>query len=139
MLKRLSKSDVFLHIDPNQMTKLYELSVAKLGYAVTDAVASGFEGNRVAASWLSIRSLAKILKLTNWALWSRDEQTAFLRLGPLLAAIPEIRRWSRSDMDALGRLIRAKGKPLERQFVLLSNRLPKFKQALERLSATQRK
>ena len=139
MLKRLSKSDVFFHIDPQQMKKLNELSVAKLGYVVTDAIANRFAGDRVAATRRSVKSLVDTLKLTDCQLWSENEQAAFLRLGPLLAAIPEIRNWNRSEKEALGRLIRAKGKPLERQFVLLCNRHPKFKQALERLAAKQRK
>ncbi len=134
MLKRLSKSDVFLHVDPKQMHKLDELSVARLGYAVTDTIASRFRGNRMAAAWLSTRSLAKTLKITNCPVWSDDEWNAFLRLGPVLESIPEIRKWKQTEQEALGRLIRAKGKPLERQFVLQSNRHPRLKSALIRLA-----
>jgi len=132
MLRRLSKSDVFLHIDPQQMKKLDELSVARLGYAVTNAIVARFEGNRVAAAGQSVRSQAKILKLTDYPSWTEDEMNAFLRLGPLLTAIPEIRNWNRSEKEALGQLIRAKGKPLERQFVLQSIKHTEFRKALER-------
>ena len=139
MLKRLSKSDVFFHIDLNRMSHLEELSVAQLGYTVTDITARQYHGDRTEAWFASIRSLAQTLGLKDCPTWSDSEQTAFMRLGPLLNAIPELPRWSKTEKELLGRIIRAKGKPMERQFVLLCNRHPKLKPALARLAAKQKR
>jgi hypothetical protein len=137
MLKRLSKSDVFFHIDPNRMHRLEEISVASLGYTVTDLIVKRFNGDRVSASTLASRSLAKALGISRFSDWTESERTALMRLGPLLTAIPGLARWSRLEKGLLGRIIRAKGKPLERQFVLLCIRHPKLWPALVRLAATK--
>ncbi|PWB76105.1 hypothetical protein C3F09_01300 [candidate division GN15 bacterium] len=135
MLRRLSRSDVFFHIDPNQMDSPDELSVANLGYAVTDLIARRYRGDRTAVWYYSTRSLAQTLNLTNVPMWTDAERNGFMRLGPLVAALPALERWSREEKEALGRIIRAKGKPLERQFVLQCNRHPKLKLVLAKLAA----
>ena len=130
MLRRLSKSDVFMHIDPNQMDGFDELPLQNLGYIVTRYAADKFGGNRQEMTRESSRRLARTLKVGDLKSWTSDERNSLDRLSPLLVNIPGLKNWSSTDRDLLTQCIRAKGGARERRFAILTNRHRKFRDTL---------
>ena len=85
-----------------------------------------------AAGAISTR-LAHGLRARQMASWPAAEQRAFQRLAPVCALLPAMARWSAASRTAVVRLMRAKGLPQEREFVLLARRDPRFFPGLIRL------
>jgi hypothetical protein len=133
-LKRLGKSDMFFHIDPGRMTGFKELPLKNLGYIVTRYIADKYNGERRKAIETSITHLTGVLPLKNWQRWSEDEKTALRRLAPLIVSIPNLNRWSARDKAGVAEIIRAKGKPRQKGYVLLCNKHKRFREALEALA-----
>jgi hypothetical protein len=133
-LKRLAKSDLFFHLDAGKMDGYDELSVARVGYAVTAFIAREFGGNRRMAERESVRRVARALAIPDWKHWSADEITGFHRMAPLLACLPGVERWSPRDRSHLARIVRAKGSRHERDYALLASRHRRFRDAVEELA-----
>ncbi len=133
-LKRLAKSDVFFHVDPSKMDSYREFPIVNLGYVVTKFFADEFDGNRNVGSQRSMSEVGRRLGIRGLNRWSTDEVTAFERMAPLLANIPDLEDWTVRERASLVRIIRAKGSTHERDFLLLSNRHSRFKAALEELA-----
>lgn len=72
---------------------------------------------------LGVRSLAR---------WRPDERNAFGQLSPVIALVDGVDRWSATERQGLVRMMRAKGAPQERDFVLLSQQHPRFWHELRR-------
>jgi hypothetical protein len=134
-LRRLSKSDVFLHMDSDQMDNWRELSLVNLGYVVTKYAAEVYDGNRDLIVRRSVAAVISKLKVRGWKQWPKNEIVALERLAPLIAGIPELSGWSTKDKTALVRLIRAKGAVHERGFSLSCGRHVPFREALENLAS----
>ena len=133
-LKKLAKSDMFFHLDSGKMDGYRELSVARVGYAVTAFIAREFGGNRRLAERVSARRVARVLEIADWKHWSADEIAGFHRMAPLLACLPGVGRWSVRDRKQLARIVRAKGSRRERDYALLASRHRRFRDAVERLA-----
>lgn len=134
MLRRLSKSDVFLHADVNKMDSYQELSLANLGKVVTRYFAENFDGDRVVGTRHAVTHVARVLDIGSMRNWTADEKQAFARLAPLVACIPGLAKWSSKDKRVLAQLMKAKGSQQERRFVILSNRHSRFREAIESLA-----
>jgi hypothetical protein len=135
ILKRLAKSDVFFHADPSKMDGYREFPIVNLGYVVTKYFADKFDGNRPRGIRKAVSDVSRKLGMVDLQTWSGDEIRALERLAPMIACIPDLNQWSSGDKAELARIIRAKGSACERQFVLLTNRHPRFRTALEKLAA----
>jgi hypothetical protein len=133
-LKRLARSDMFFHLDAGRMSGYRELSVARVGCAVTAFIAREFDGDRRKAEWESVRRVARLLGTPDWRRWSRDEITALHRMAPLLACLAGVERWSAHDRRLLARIVRAKGSRRERDYALLASRHRRFREAMGRLA-----
>ena len=133
-LKKLAKSDMFFHLDAGKMDGYRELSVARVGYAVTAFIAREFGGNRRMAERASVRRVARVLDIADWKYWSADEIAGFHRMAPLLACLPGVGRWSVRDRRQLARIVRAKGSRRERDYALLASRHRRFRDAVEQLA-----
>ena len=138
-LKKLAKGDIFFHVDPSKMVDFKELPLKNLGYIVTDYAKRKFDSNRRLAEEQSVLYLARLLKIKGWTRWSPEEIDSFKRLAPLIACIPGLSKWSPKDRTALAKIIRAKGSINERNFVLLCNKHPKFREAIHRMAFGWRK
>ncbi len=133
-LKKLAKSDLFFHLDAAKMDGYRELSVARVGYAVTAFIASEFGGNRRLAERASVRRVARVLEIADWQHWSADEIAGFHRMAPLLACLPGVGRWPARDRRQLARMVRAKGSHRERDYALIASRHRRFRDAVEQLA-----
>ncbi len=134
ILKKLAKSDMFFHLDAGKMDAWRELSVTRIGYAVTAFIAREFAGNRRMAERVSVRRVARMLEIADWQHWSADEIAGFHRMAPLLACLRGIGRWSARDRKQLARIVRAKGSRRERDYALLASRHRRFRDAVEELA-----
>ena len=133
-LKKLAKSDMFFHLDAEKMDGYRELSVARVGYAVTEFIAREFDGNRRMAERASVRRVARALEIADWKRWSAAEIASFHRMAPLLACLSGVARWSLRDRRQLARIVRAKGSRRERDYALLAARHFRFRDAVEQLA-----
>lgn len=134
MLKRLAKSDMFFHLDAEKMDGYRELSVARIGYAVTAFIAREFGGNRRLAERASLRRVARVLEIADLKHWSADEISGFQRMAPLLARLPGIEHWSLRERRQLARIVQAKGSRRERGYALLASRHRRFRDAVDQLA-----
>ena len=133
-LRKLAKSDMFFHLDAGKMDGYRELSVARVGYAVTAFIAREFGGDRRLAERASVQRVARLLEITDWRRWSAAEIAAFHRMAPLLACLPGVARWSLRDRRQLARIMRAKGSRRERDYALLASRHRRFRDTVEQLA-----
>jgi hypothetical protein len=133
-LKKLATSDIFFHLDGERMSGYRELSVARVGCAVTAFIAREFGGDRRRAERESVARLARSLGISEWKRWSADEITAFHRMAPLLACLPGVERWNAREKRLLARIVRAKGSRRERDYALLASRHGRFREAVEQLA-----
>ena len=133
-LRKLAKSDMFFHLDAGKMDGYRELSVARVGYAVTAFIAREFGGDRRLAERASVQRVARLLEITDWRRWSAAEIAAFHRMAPLLACLPGVARWSLRDRRQLARIVRAKGSRRERDYALLASRHRRFRDTVEQLA-----
>jgi hypothetical protein len=111
-LRRLALSDMYLCMEssaePHQ-----ELSLSKLGLAITKHIAEHHHGDHIAATRAMTRKLAALLNVPQWTNWPPDEQESFRRLALPFGLIPDLERWSKSEKKALAEIMQAKGKPRE--------------------------
>jgi hypothetical protein len=133
-LKRLARSDIFFHLDADKMDGYRELSVARVGDAVTAFIAREFAGDRRKAERESVRRVARALGISDWRRWSADEITGFHRMAPMLACIPDLEQWSAREKHLLARIVRAKGSRRERDYALLASRHHRFCEAVGQLA-----
>lgn len=134
-LRKLAKSDVFMHADENKMTGFEELSLINPGKIVTE-YATKFDGNRNLMVQKSITKISKILPMKNRNHWSHNEIISLERMAPLIACIPNLSKWSNKEKTGLVDIIRAKGSTCERKYSVLASRHNKFKTAVEKMAAS---
>ena len=111
-LRRLALSDMYLCLKP-AVEPYKELSLSRLGLAVTRHIAKLHHGDHTAATQAATRKLAAVLGIPQWTTWPPDEQESFRRLALLFGLIPNLQRWSKGEKKALAEIMRAKGKPSE--------------------------
>ena len=109
-------------------------SMARLGLAVTRAVARDFNGDREAMDQWARSRIRHALPVGDTRSWPTDERLAFGRLSPLVALIPDLGRWPQRDKRSLVGRMRAKGGPRERDYVRKLGRHLRFQHALAELA-----
>jgi len=111
-LRRLALSDLYMNLDASA-GPYRELSLSRLGLAVTRYIAERHAGDKIAATRAATRRLSAALNVPDWRKWMADEQEAFRRLSLLFGLIPDLDQWSTADKKALAQIMRAKGQPGE--------------------------
>jgi hypothetical protein len=94
--------------------------------------AEGHRGRHVAADRIAAR-VARMLGADRRQ-WTERERAAFTALAPLAEEIPDLVRWTPRERAALAALLRAKGGPQERAYVLRAARHPRWYPALAALA-----
>lgn len=84
-------------------------------------------GLRLAAT--SGDGAARALGVTSFGEWSRDERRAWERLAPVIAAM-DVSSWSDAERADAVEVVRAKGRPLEAEFVRRLDAHPRLRDAL---------
>jgi len=116
-LERLAQSDLSFSLVAGGRQACQILQPGDLGLLVTQHIAQGFNGDRVAAVRVATRQVARTLGSPGWRRWPAPERIAMERLSPILVLIPDLADWTPVEKRALVRLIRAKGGRRESDFV----------------------
>ena len=129
-LRALATCDLHLTL-PGYPRKAFfdERWLERTGVHATRLIASE-EGATRAASAARIAARVATALGARPSSWPDAERTAFARLAPVVALLPTVARWRRSDREALVELMRAKGRAHEREFVRLAQTNPRFFEAL---------
>lgn len=133
-LRKLAKSDVFLHVDESKMDKYQELSLINLGMVVSNDCAEKFESNRGLMIEKSIEKLTRTLPIKNWKQWDENEQLALKRLAPLFVNVLKKAKWTSKEKRELVEIIKAKGNRCERKFSFLMSENEKLQNVIYKLS-----
>ncbi len=135
-LKRLAHGDLHLDLGRVRAAEFFdEQWLVNLGRGASQLLASVDARDPEAAARALADDLARTLGGGRRDRWPAAERAAFLRLAPVCAQIPDLARWPLPARRALVELMRAKGHPQERDFVLATQRHPRFFASLRRVAA----
>jgi len=124
VLKRLSHTDVKLHVDPLLQARYTEPPLVDLAYAITHWYTRVADGDREGGHATAVSQAARVLGLGNLRGWSASDRTALERWAPLLVQLPGWAKWSAQDKAHLVAIVRAKGGGWERDYVRLCQTHP---------------
>jgi hypothetical protein len=82
----------------------------------------------------AMNDVCRTLRIDDLSKWSVPERFWFKQFTPLVAHIPNLSKWTKSEKQDLVSLIRAKGKPSEVEYIRRWNAHKRFQQALCSLS-----
>ena len=131
-LKKLATSDMHWSAEPGRGKHYKELSVIKLGYAVTDAVAAEFEGDRSRAFEAMLQHAQAALGIT-YRDWTPLEKLQLERFSAILFLIKDLERWNDSEKNAMVDIIKAKSAKTEKGYIGLLQAHHRFKEALGKI------
>ena len=132
VLRRLARHPLYWSAGAARRDVLGELSLASAGLAVTQVIARRFAGDRERAAATFDREARARLGVRDPGVGAA-ERRAWQRWSPLVALLPGVARWSRSERAAAVRVIRAKGGPREDSFVRAFDAHPRLAAAVEAL------
>jgi hypothetical protein len=133
VLERLARSDLVLSLSPTGPPPRVRAGV--LAALVSDWVARSFQGDRAAAVRAATARLARDIGLLRARTRSGAEPGALETFALVLALIPDLAHWPRTDRLALGDIVRAKAWPDERRYARLLDGHRRLRLALSALSA----
>lgn len=132
-LRRFTGSNLVFNMDGTSNAPVPDM--ADISLAVTRHAASHYDGDRAAQAKWAERRVGRWLHVGDKRSWPATERQSFLRLCPLIALIPGPGSWSDRQKKSLIALMRAKGGPQERRFVLMLQRHRKLARALAALAS----
>ncbi len=131
VLRRLARGYVYFHLGRPHADVAGRVSFSAIARHISDVMTSRFgsdrerglrELDRWARPHLGVRRL------------NAGEELAWKRWLPLVATLPDIERWSRTDLRALAEVIRAKGAPVEERHAELLRDHRRLRRALVALA-----
>jgi hypothetical protein len=128
-LKRLAAGHVFYELPGTEVGAWDAFSIRKIGLQVNQHMARDFEGDAVQMRKQSRRALERILDVSTSS-WKPLEKSAFENFALVLTQLPEIQAWTQEEKQALVRIIRAKSKLDEMQYLHLTQRHKRLRSAL---------
>jgi hypothetical protein len=134
-LKRLAKQNVFFSLGRERDDVIGLFPLAKVGLAITDALARRFGSDRERGERVCAGEAAKLCGPGDRKSWSANERLAWQRWSPLILILPGIESWTPGERAALIRVVRAKGGRRESDFVRLFDGHRRLRAALRRLVA----
>ena len=129
VLRRFTASRLFLDVGTAERGESPGLApwqpaapeLARVSLALTSWIGRDFGGDREAARQDAGRWVARWLG-AGAAGRTGDQRRWFGRLAPLIAMLPDLSSWEPRDRERLGRILRAKGGPRERDYALALQR-----------------
>lgn len=135
-LRQLSRVPMYFTLGRARRDVIGELALEGIGLAATDLLAQRFGSDKGRAERACAEELAEVLGTGDYRTWPAGERLMWLRWAPLLSALPDLPRWSRSEKMALVRTVRAKGGPRESAYAKLLDAHKPLRRALTRLATT---
>ena len=128
-LKRLAAGHVFYELPGTEVGAWDRFSTRKIGLRVNHQMARDFAGDGGRMRQHSRRVLERILEVST-SLWKPLEKSVFENFALVLTQSPEFHAWTREEKKALVRIIRAKSKPDEMQYLHLTQQHQRLRSAL---------
>jgi hypothetical protein len=134
VLKTLAHGDMYLTL-PGFREPLFfeERLLSRCAIGVTARRAALHERDSDATTSVVRERTRKALGVRNTRGWPASERHAFESLLPVVDLLPTLASWSRDERGHLVGLLRAKGARQERDFVLTSQKHPRFWSELRRV------
>lgn len=132
-LERLAAHELYFELGRTRDDVLGKFPLERVGAAITRYAARRFGADRERAVAVCADELAALVGQRAWRRLPSGERIAFERFAPLVAAMPEVCRWSAGDRRALGAIVRAKGGRRESDGIRLLDRHARLRTALRRL------
>jgi hypothetical protein len=132
LLRRLAQGHMALPLETpgRPLERLYgHFHPMHVGLAVSRHIAKRHRGDRVAAESAAFRRVREVVG----GIWTGAEEWALARMAPILDLVPDLESWNAEELDRLGRLIRSKAAPQEREYLLLTQQHRRFRDSLLRL------
>lgn len=129
-LKRLSQSKLFLKFNPARETPAEIPELPNIGHALVDFVGRKHHGERKTAQEVALRKALRVFPLRNLEHFPASERKAVERFTLLAALVPNLHRWSDIEKKELVRIMRKKGGPRERDYVMLLKKHQSFRHSL---------
>jgi hypothetical protein len=117
-LRRLAKGSMIFEMDASTVGDWDGFHIRNLGLAVQRRMAGEFDGDARRIRAASISEVAAKLG-ARWKRWRESEREAFGNLALVLALIPDLSDWSKSEKQQTVRIIQAKAGPQESRYLRL--------------------
>jgi hypothetical protein len=134
-LRRLAESRLVLVTDERADAARPAPDLLQLSLAVTAAIGRRFGGDRIEAMRWARTRVNRLLGTARRAGWSPPERAAFDALSLLAALADDLDRWPPRSRQSLAALLRSKGGPRERDYVLKMQGHDRFREALAKVAA----
>lgn len=129
ILRRLAAGHVFYELPGAEVGAWDGFSTRRIGLRVNERMRRDFGGDLERMRGHSRRELEEALGIRT-ANWNSSERAAFDHFALVLAGSAGVRRWLRQEKDALVRLIRAKPKRDEMDYLHLTQQHERLRDAL---------
>lgn len=137
-LKRLAEAHMFYDVDPSdggqQPGPWDTFSSRNLGLLVNRRMARQFNGDNQKIRQASVRNVIQALEI-NPVHWSQAQMQSLQNWSLILALVPALSSWSRTEKNQLVRIIRAKSAPNEMTYLHRTQRHPRLPAELLRLGS----
>ncbi len=134
-LRRLAVGDLHLDVAPMRASEFFDEDwLVNVGRGASALLASVDADDPAAAARALADDLARTLGCRRRDRWPAAERTAFVRLAPVCAQIPDLAQWPAAARRGLVELMRTKGHPQERDFVLATQRHRRFFASLRQVA-----
>jgi hypothetical protein len=128
-LKRLAAGHVFYELPGTDAGAWDTFSTRKIGLQVNHQMARDFAGDGAGMRKHARRVLERMLEVSTSS-WKPLEKSAFENFALVLTQSPEFHAWTHEEKEALVRIIRAKSKPDEMQYLHLTQQHQRLRRAL---------
>jgi hypothetical protein len=118
-LRELAAHNVYWHMGAKRDDVIGVLPLSDVGLVVSTHLAERFGADRERAERVCMDEAAQLLDVGSLSSWSRGERLWWRRWAPLVAVLPDVRRWTPARRRALVEVIRAKGGRRESDYVRL--------------------
>jgi len=133
-LRRLAEGHVFYELHNAEPEAWDRFSTRNLGLLVNRRMAQQFGGESRRIRESSVVSVRKALGASLGG-WSKTEQKAFEDWALVLALIPDLKDWSRSEKQELLKIVRAKAARDEMRYLHLTQKHPRLRRELLKLGS----
>ena len=134
-LRRLANYPLYFSLGGERQDVLPMVCTDSISLGMLDYVAQRYGSQRQEGARRCSQELAQVLGIASFSAWTADEQLMWHRLTPLIAAVADVKKWSKADRDALTDVLRAKGSVREADYVKLFDAHKRLRRAVAAFSA----
>ncbi len=133
-LRKLAVSPMILEMDQTQRGDWDRFQVRKIGLAAQRRMATEYGGDAVAFRNAATVAVARHLGIDVTS-WRKNQLRILSDFAVTLALVPDLDRWSREEKDGVVRVIKAKAKSDEADYLRTMQRHPRLRNALIKLGS----